>query len=251
MKKISAVATLALSAVLLFSCTPQGTVTTDSDSTTQTSTTSSNLDGIYRGVKDGEKITLYLMKDKTFKLVKESIKEENSKKESTGSYAIIGKLISFTDAGKIVTYLHTDDVLTQVDASGNKISTKDLDKYILTKGNYSILNKKWTLVEINGKKVTPHSDGTEDAHIQFYDAENRYSAYAGCNRMSGSFTTEGYNKLKKGAGITTLMACSDMELEGQLSKVIEQADSFIYKNNELHLVKGRMATLAKFITPAH
>ena len=251
MKRISLLATLALSSVLVFSCTTVGTTTSDSDTTTETSIPS-NLDGIYRGVNDGQKITLYLMSNKTFKLIKETIKEENNTKtESTGSYAVIGKLITLTDSGKIYTYLHTDDTLTQVDASGKKLSTSDLDKYILTKGNYSILNRKWKLVEINGKAVTSEASNNNEPYIQFHDAENRYSAYAGCNRMSGTFTTEGYNKLKTGVGISTMMACTNMELESQLGKVMEQADTFIVKGDELQLVKGRMAPLAKFIAPVN
>ena len=90
----------------------------------------------------------------------------------------------------------------------------------------------------------------KEAFIQFSDQENRYTAYAGCNSMSGSFSTEAGNKIALGMGISTMMACENMSIERELSKVLSTADYFQVDGNFLILMEG-ITVLARFVAPVN
>lgn len=239
--------------LLLMSCSTQKSA--KPIESTDNSQTSLDWDGIYRGTLpcadcSGIKTTVYLMRDQTFKMVSEYLGKDGQPFETKGKF-------SWNSAGNTVTlnsgngkdiFFVGENTLTKLDASGNKITSALAPKYILTKGNYSILNKKWRLIELMGKPVVASST-TKEAFIQFLDSENRYSASAGCNTLNGSFSTEGFNRIIFGQGMSTMMACPDMTMETELARVLKTADSFQVNGDELVLIKGRMAPLAKFKIP--
>jgi heat shock protein HslJ len=70
-----------------------------------------------------------------------------------------------------------------LDQKGNAITGDLARNYILTKGNYSILNKKWRLTELMGKKITSNETMGKEAFLMLDDKENRYSASVGCNTI--------------------------------------------------------------------
>jgi uncharacterized lipoprotein NlpE involved in copper resistance len=242
----------------LFSCDTQNKTTSKNTDMTHSAQNSLDYDGIYRGTIpcadcEGIKATVYLMRDQTFKTVYDYLGKEAEPFETTGKFSWNKEGNSITlQAGKEKTsYFVGENTLTQLDQNGEKMTGELAQKYILTKDNYRILNRKWKLAELMGKPVTNSQTMEKEAYIQFIDKDNSYSAYAGCNRMSGSFAVESYNRLKLGMGISTMMACQNMTIENELSKVLSTADSFQIDGNNLVLIKGRMAPLAKFIAPVN
>lgn len=243
-----------LSLLLFISCTSQNTIKPGEGG--DTSQTSLDWDGIYRGTLpcadcSGIKTTVYLMKDQTFKMISEYVGKDVKHFETTGKFSWneAGNTITLNSGSEKTQFFVGEDTLTRLDLSGNKITGDLASKYILTKGNYSILNKKWALTELMGKPVDASATMKKEAYIMFSDADNSYSASAGCNGMGGSFSTESHNKLVLGQGITTMMACPDMTLETEFSKILKIADSFQINGDELILLKGRMAPLARFKIP--
>lgn len=248
---------VSLFVLALFSCEPQknSTAVVTDDHNAQNAL---NYDGIYRGTLpcadcEGIKTTVYLMRDHTFKTVNAYLGKESEPLETTGKFTWNkeGNTVNLKAANEQIQYLVGENTLTQLDQKGNKMVGEMASKFVLTKGNYAILHRKWKLVELMGKPVTGSETMKKDAFIQFSDTDNRYSASAGCNTISGTFTTESLNRLKLGLGISTMMACGDMTLENELKKVLETADSFQINANNLTLAKGRMAPLAKFISPVN
>lgn len=224
-----------------------------------TSQNALSYDGIYRGVLpcadcEGIKTTLYLMRDNTFKQVSEYMGKEGSAFETTGTFTWdkTGSIITLKEKdGSTSQYQVGEDVLTMLDQEGKAITGALAKNYILTKGNYAILNKKWRLVELMGKPVTPSQTMNKEAFLKLDDKENRYTASVGCNTISGAFTVESFNRITLQDGISTMMACENNDLEIQLKQALKTADSFQVNGDELILIKGRMAPLAKFKIPMH
>ncbi len=258
-------------AISLFSCTllftacetQKASTTTTEETTTMTSDrhvsqNALDYDGIYRGTLpcadcEGIKTTVYLMKDNTYKTEMEYLGKENSKFESKGSYSWNndGTTITLQDKDGNTQFAVGENTLTQLDADGKQVTSALAPLYILTKDNYGILNRKWRLVEIMGKPVTDAQTNNQGAFLQFLDSENRYTAITGCNNISGTFSTESFNKLKLGMGMSTMKACADMSIENKMKEVLQTADSFQLNPNELILIKGRMAPLARFVAPVN
>src|SRR5690606_26376732 len=115
--------------------------------------------------------------------------------------------------------------------------------YVLNKhGNPNIEDKRWELIELNGKPV----QGKPETHyIIFRSKDGRIEAKANCNSMSWSYTIKNELQLKTEKGISTLMACPD-NLEDELSGAISKADNLSTDGENLSLNKARMAPLARF-----
>jgi len=111
--------------------------------------------------------------------------------------------------------------------------------------NSRITGRKWRLTELYGKPVAATINGKQP-FILLQDTGNRYSASAGCNGLGGSFTLPGNGRIKFSQGMSTMMACEDMEVETGLKKVLDQTDNYTVSGNILSFNKARMAPLARF-----
>ena len=109
----------------------------------------------------------------------------------------------------------------------------------------NITGKKWKLTELRSKPVAETING-KMPFIQFLDSAMRYYASAGCNGLGGTYTLTGDGKIKFSQGMSTMMACENMEVENEFTKVLEQADNYIVTGDVLSLNKGKMAPLARF-----
>ncbi|TJZ60764.1 META domain-containing protein [Sphingobacterium olei] len=108
-----------------------------------------------------------------------------------------------------------------------------------------MLDKKWQLIELNGKPVAEKINGKTPT-LEFLSKDKRYAAVTGCNGVGGEFEVEGNNKITFSAGMSTMMACEDMSVEHGLRDVFGKADNFAISEGVLSLNKAKMAPLAKF-----
>lgn len=234
--------------------------TTESYEDSRNAQNSLDYDGIYLGVLpcadcEGIKTTVYLNRDHTFKITENYLGKDKNSFVSSGTY-------SWNKAGNTITlktpnssdkrsFFVGENTLTQLDQSGNKIIGNLSPNYILSKDNYALLNKKWRPIELLGKPVILDNTFKAEPSLTFDDKENRYIGMTGCNNISGGFEILPFNKLKLSPGMSTMMACENMEIEQKLGEVLQRADGFIINGDELTLIKGKMAPLAKFKTPMH
>ena len=244
-------------AATFMSCEAQKSATANNQDPAHSTQNSLDYDGIYRGTIpcadcEGIKATVYLMRNNTFKTVYEYVGKDVKPFESRGNFTWNeeGNTVTLKSTNDATSYFVGENALTQLDQNGKKMTGALASKYILSKDNYRILHRKWKLIELMGKRVTASETMNKEAFIQFSDQENRYTAYAGCNSMSGSFTTEAGNQLKLGMGISTMMACENMTVERELSKVLSTADHFQVDGNFLVLMEGTTA-IAKFVAPVN
>lgn len=114
-----------------------------------------------------------------------------------------------------------------------------------TMDNQEITGRKWKLVELAGKPVPDKVNGKEP-FLQLEKSSLHYSASGGCNGMGGAFTLPGNGRIKFEQGVSTMMACENMEIESGLGKALITADNYTINGDNLSLNKARMAPLARF-----
>ena len=163
-------------------------------------------------------------------------------------------------------YFVGEGVLFQLDADGNRVEGDLASNYQLSRIEISepiapvekeetetkeaakveLKNSKWRLVKLNGKSVQRSKDAKREHGITF-NTDGRFSAFAGCNNMMGSYKLkEDVSRIEFSKVASTMMACGDMLTEQELAKVLEIADNYNFDGKTLKLNKARMATLAEF-----
>lgn len=114
-----------------------------------------------------------------------------------------------------------------------------------TKQTNVITDRKWKLVELAGKPVADNVNDKEP-FILLQKKDSRYSASGGCNGMGGTFTLQDNGRIKFSQGMSTMMACENMEIENGLREALRAADNYSLNGDDLSLNKARMAPLARF-----
>lgn len=108
-----------------------------------------------------------------------------------------------------------------------------------------ITDRKWKLVELAGKPVADKINGKEP-FLLLQKSDSRYSASGGCNGIGGEFKLQENGRIKFSQGMSTMMACENMEIENGLTKALIAADNYSINGDDLSLNKARMAPLARF-----
>jgi copper homeostasis protein (lipoprotein) len=139
--------------------------------------------------------------------------ERNAYLDESGTWSLDSaakKMTLHSHSGSAQRYAVRDaDTLRQLDIHGNEIESKlnfDLkrEQPSVSSADKTLENTAWKLVELGGKPVT----GTpKEAYIQLDPASHRVSGSGGCNRLMGSYTTNG-DQLQFGQMAGTRMACA-------------------------------------------
>ncbi|WP_267403952.1 MULTISPECIES: META domain-containing protein [unclassified Chryseobacterium] len=116
-----------------------------------------------------------------------------------------------------------------------------------TQGNNDITGKVWKLTEINGKPIAL-KDPKSNPHFKLNMADMRYEGNGSCNGVGGTFEIKPeIMRIKFNQGMSTMIACEDLETEQFFVKALLSADNYSVNGNTLTLNKARMAPLAKFV----
>lgn len=107
------------------------------------------------------------------------------------------------------------------------------------------LHAKWHIVSIDNKSVDKKVNGKEPI-FSFDLAKNEYNAITGCNNLMGGFELKAPNKLKFSLGISTMMACDNMDVERGLSKILPSVASYKISNDTLSFFDSKKALKAQF-----
>lgn len=110
---------------------------------------------------------------------------------------------------------------------------------------YTLVGTKWKLTELNSKPVANKINGKEP-FLELQEIDKRYAASGGCNGIGGQFTLSKNGRIKFSQGMSTMMACENMEVEIQLKDALIATDNYTINGNTLSLNKARMAPLARF-----
>ena len=127
-----------------------------------------------------------------------------------------------------------------LDKMSTKTTTKNVDE---TKGKYALAETKWKLVELNGKPVKNTSD--KEYFINLDSKSGKFAAFAGCNKLNGSFVMTDATKLSFTNVMSTKMACPNSDVENKFTKALSKVDNYMIEGAMLHFHNGKKA-VAKF-----
>ena len=197
-----------------------------------TSQNALDWDGTYRGFLpcgdcDAIQTTISLKKDLTFSVKTRYLGKSDSVYQTHGKFKWNekGNTITLTPAHNTqgTQYFVGENLLTQLDKQGNKVTGDNASRYVLSKSNYEILEKYWKLVELNGKDVVADSTFIKGPHIIFKEGNNRITGNGGCNSITGQYKIESLNRITLSKMISTRMACPQMELESEFLEALQKS----------------------------
>jgi len=142
-------------------------------------------------------------------------------------------------------YLVGENRLIRLASDGSRITGALADHYVLTKVEEGMKEKRWKLVELRGKPVPAME---REPYLILRAEDGLVNGYGGCNTFGGSYTIdEATSRIRFGQLAMTLMACSEgMDVEGEFTKILEEADNYSLNGDSMTLNRGRMAPLARF-----
>jgi len=94
------------------------------------------------------------------------------------------------------------------------------------------LHDIWVLEELNGFKVFITDFQRELPRIEINSAENKFMGYGGCNAISGTIFYE-KDFLRFSKVVSTLMACSPGNKEGEFVKALQNVTTYKIGDNKL------------------
>lgn len=105
--------------------------------------------------------------------------------------------------------------------------------------NTVALYAKWELVELEGKTVKAE----RPIYLELA-ADHKVTGHVGCNRVTGAYEMKVENQIHFENMATTRMTCPEIELEGQVLKVLEEVSQFSLDNGSLVFNSENGASLA-------
>ena len=153
-------------------------------------------------------------------------------------------------AGDAQQYQVGENVLFHLDRDGQRITGDQAAAYRLAKivNDPNIENRRWQLVELNGRPVPPIPE-REGAFLELDSSQGRVTGNASCNRFFGNYDLTANNRLQFAPNIgRTLMACAELDREGEFLDALTRVDNYTIADGMLSLNRARMAPLARFRT---
>ena len=232
------------------------TSNSNNDQMTDIHTSANSLDwyGVYKGVIpcadcEGIEIKITLKKDSTFSRVSKYLGKEDNLFFEEGSFEwdSTGSKIILLGEGKNQMYKIGENMLFHLDREGNQITGDLASNYIIHKNrvDYSLVDKKWILIELNGATITNSSE-ERIAFIRFDMETGLFSGSNSCNRFFGDYEILKGNQIKLGPAGATLMACPDAKYEQAFMEMLRKIDNYTVYEGVLSLNKAKMAPLARF-----
>lgn len=168
--------------------------------------------------------------------------EVNSK---TGQYQLDGNKVICRIKSQIVSrYQIKEDQLVPEGPQASSMSGTE-EQYILRKNLGQLVERYWALTEVLGEEAKPLAEGREAYLLVRNDGS--FSASGGCNSLFGSFSETTKHFIQFNEIASSEMACNYPHYDKSLIEALERTRQFmVNKNDELVLVVGKAAPLARF-----
>ena len=165
-----------------------------------------------------------------------------SGKKNTGSLATAYVLSKQT--ADTITIETTDITKTTINLNNRMESTTVIQKVNPAVGKYTLAETKWKLIVLNKKIVV--QKGKKPYFLKLNSKDGKFSAYAGCNSIMGSYVMPSANTLAFSEIGSTKMACPNMQLETNFIAMLEKTYSYLLEKETLTLFGKGKSTLARF-----
>ncbi|MCJ8153753.1 META domain-containing protein [Chryseobacterium sp. SSA4.19] len=116
-----------------------------------------------------------------------------------------------------------------------------------TQNVVDITGKTWKLTELNGQPITLKNPEA-NPYFKLNTSDMRYEGHGGFNGVGGTYELKSnVMRIKFNQGMSTMIACDDLETERSFVQALLAADNYSVNGNILTLNKAKMAPLAKFV----
>lgn len=130
---------------------------------------------------------------------------------------------------------------------GKESDKKEEVKTQLNNKSMNLLEGKWQLIMVNGKKIDSDFEGAKIPFISFDSETMEVTGNTGCNNFFGSYTADSStNKISMNDIASTEMYCEQVTYETEFLMAIQKADNYTIIDGVLSLNKAKMAPLAVF-----
>ncbi|WP_353184095.1 META domain-containing protein [Parapedobacter lycopersici] len=114
-------------------------------------------------------------------------------------------------------------------------------------GENELFGKEWKLIALNGKAITLDTTFNKEPLLVFDQEKGSINGNGGCNNFMATFKLTDTGGMEISQGGATLMACPNLELEGQFFEGLKQVKNYRITGDTLFLdneKKEAIATLA-------
>ncbi len=197
----------------------------------------------------GIKTTIFLKGDNTYNMSRWFV-GKSPPVESSGS-------IIWNAEGSVITlnvsksekkmYKVGENMLTELDKSGNEIMGVLADNYQLNKAHADteIENIYWELVELHGQKIDLDPIQRK-AYFILNSGQGQVSGSLTCNSLSGTYQLKSDMRISFGKISRTLVLCQDMSIEREFHDIFGEVDNYNLQDDMLTLNNGKKFPLAVF-----
>ncbi len=142
-----------------------------------------------------------------------------------------------------------ENVLVHLDSEGERIPGSLAAAYRLEKTvtDPRIENRRWRLIELNGRVIEPPADG-EGVYFELDPVQSRIAGNAPCNRFFGTYELLAGDRVQLGPDIgATRMACPELAHESEFFEALALVDNYTLGDDGiLSLHRARTAPRARF-----
>jgi heat shock protein HslJ/uncharacterized lipoprotein NlpE involved in copper resistance len=155
-------------------------------------------------------------------------------------------LINNTEDQSGPSWLVGENMLFMLDADGNRITGELAAMYNLEKVGPELDGPAWILISAGGAEISDDIFPAGAPRILFDAESSRISGFAGCNRLTGTYTAGENYSLTLGPIATTKIACQAMEGEQMFLGLLNGTGSYRVTSESLTLFNSSGVELARF-----
>lgn len=141
-----------------------------------------------------------------------------------------------------------ENELTQtekVNLNNKHESSASIEKVNQAEGKYTLAETKWKLEQLNGKTII--QKGKKMNFLKMNSTDGKFSAYAGCNSMFGSYAMPSSNTISFSSIGATRMACPNMSTENDFMRMLESTTRYVLEKETLKFYGSRKTPIATFV----
>lgn len=112
-------------------------------------------------------------------------------------------------------------------------------------GKHTLAETKWKLIKLNGKTVK--QKGSKTNFIKINSSDGKFSAYAGCNNIMGSYAMPKVNSISFSEIGATRMACPDMSIENEFMRMLKETTHYVLDKDNLTFFGTSKTPIATFV----
>ncbi len=150
-------------------------------------------------------------------------------------------------SGPAGSYLVGEERLFALDQKGQRITGAGADKYILDKVSIAVTGRRWELLELAGKAVSPPAAGGQRSYFVLEEGSTRVTGSGACNNFTATYKMSDRISIRFQNLASTRRACAPGNPENEFFEALKAASMYTFSGEDtlfLHPPEG--SKMAKF-----